>query len=159
MARKGGGAIIGPENALGMSPVVGVSGRTTTNEQTVVKCKTCDINLGQKDIRYSQEEIEQQFCDDLKPADRDSGSQIAGEDESQHHGVCARQYPPRCGLGGRASPTIPVVTVLVPGAVPVQPRPEPLMQVVERHLGRHLSQGNSEGRFGSVGGTSVLQTE
>ena len=55
---KGGGAIIGPENALGMSPVVGVGGRTTTNEQTVVKCKVCDINLGQKDIRYSQEEID-----------------------------------------------------------------------------------------------------
>jgi len=54
----GGGAIIGPENDLGFSPVVGVGGRTTTNEQTVVKCKVCDINLGQKDIRYSQEEIE-----------------------------------------------------------------------------------------------------
>jgi len=55
---SGGGAIIGPENDLGFSPVVGVGGRTTTNEQTVVKCKVCDINLGQKDIRYSQEEIE-----------------------------------------------------------------------------------------------------
>ena len=54
----GGGAIIGPENDLGFSPVVGVGGRTTTNEQTVVKCKVCDINLGQKDIRYSQEEID-----------------------------------------------------------------------------------------------------
>ena len=37
---KGGGAIIGPENDLGFSPVVGVGGRTTTSEQTVVKCKT-----------------------------------------------------------------------------------------------------------------------
>ena len=55
---KGGGAIIGPENDLSFSPVVGVGGRTTTNEQTVVKCKVCDINLGQKDIRYSQEEID-----------------------------------------------------------------------------------------------------
>ena len=55
---SGGGAIIGPENDLGFSPVVGVGGRTTTNEQTVVKCKVCDINLGQKDIRYSQEETE-----------------------------------------------------------------------------------------------------
>ncbi|MBT5715393.1 MAG: hypothetical protein HOI70_00610, partial [Opitutae bacterium] len=55
---SGGGAIIGPENDLGFSPVVGVGGRTTTNEQTVVKCKVCDINLGQKDIHYSQEEIE-----------------------------------------------------------------------------------------------------
>ena len=53
---SGGGAIIGPENDLGFSPVVGVGGRTTTNEQTVVKCKTCDINLGQKDIKYTQEE-------------------------------------------------------------------------------------------------------
>jgi hypothetical protein len=56
---KGGGAIIGPENDLGFSPVVGVGGKTTVDEQTVVKCKTCDINLGQKDIRYSKEELEQ----------------------------------------------------------------------------------------------------
>ena len=55
----GGGAIIGPENDLGFSPVVGVGGKTTVDEQTVVKCKTCDINLGQKDIRYSKEELEQ----------------------------------------------------------------------------------------------------
>ena len=55
---SGGGAIIGPENDLGFSPVVGVGGRTTTNEQTVVKCKTCDIILGQKDFHYSQEEID-----------------------------------------------------------------------------------------------------
>ena len=55
---KGGGAIIGPENDLGFSPVVGVGGKTTVDEQTVVKCKTCDINLGQKDIRYSKEELE-----------------------------------------------------------------------------------------------------
>ena len=55
----GGGAIIGPENDLGFSPVVGVGGRTTTNEQTVVKCKVCDINLGQKDIRYAKQELEQ----------------------------------------------------------------------------------------------------
>ena len=54
---KGGGAIIGPENDLGFSPVVGVGGKTTVDEQTVVKCKTCDINLGQKDIRYSKEEL------------------------------------------------------------------------------------------------------
>ena len=71
---KGGGAIIGPENALGMSPVVGVGGRTTTNEQTVVKCKTCDINLGQKDIRYSQEEIEQQLIQAHEK--RDSSKQV-----------------------------------------------------------------------------------
>jgi hypothetical protein len=54
---SGGGAIIGPENALGMSPVVGVGGRTTTNEQTVVKCKVCDINLGQKDIHLTAEDL------------------------------------------------------------------------------------------------------
>ena len=55
---KGGGAIIGPENDLGFSPVVGVGGRTTTNEQTVVKCKTCDINLGQKDRFLTNQEIQ-----------------------------------------------------------------------------------------------------
>ena len=54
---KGGGAIIAPENDMGFSPVVGVSGGSRTQEQTVVKCKTCDINLGQKDIRYSKEEL------------------------------------------------------------------------------------------------------
>ena len=55
---KGGGAIIGPENDLGFSPVVGVGGRTTTSEQTVVKCKACNILLGKKDFHYSQEEID-----------------------------------------------------------------------------------------------------
>ena len=55
---SGGGAIIGPENDLGFSPVVGVGGRTTTNEQTVVKCKVCDIILGYKDIKYTQKEKE-----------------------------------------------------------------------------------------------------
>jgi|TARA_B100001971_G_scaffold197997_1_gene207234 hypothetical protein len=54
---KGGGAIIGPENDLGFSPVVGVGGRTTTSEQTVVKCKTCDIILGEKDKQYSEVEM------------------------------------------------------------------------------------------------------
>jgi hypothetical protein len=55
---KGGGAIIGPENDMGFSPVVGVGGRTTTSEQTVVKCKTCDINLGEKDRHLTPDETE-----------------------------------------------------------------------------------------------------
>jgi hypothetical protein len=54
---KGGGAIIGPENDMGFSPVVGVGGRTTTSEQTVVKCKTCDIILGQKDRHLTADEM------------------------------------------------------------------------------------------------------
>jgi ankyrin repeat protein len=53
---KGGGAIIGPENDMGFSPVVGVGGRTTTSEQTVVKCKSCDIILGQKDYYLTRAE-------------------------------------------------------------------------------------------------------
>ena len=55
---KGGGAIIGPENDLGFSPVVGTGGSKTIDQVTVVKCKKCDIILGDKDIRYSQEEID-----------------------------------------------------------------------------------------------------
>ena len=53
----GGGAIIGPENALGMSPVIKTGGKKTIDQVTVVKCKKCDIILGDKDVHYSQEEI------------------------------------------------------------------------------------------------------
>ena len=60
---KGGGAIIGPENELGFSPVVGVGGRTTTSEQTVVKCKTCNIILGEKDRHLTPDETEQRAKD------------------------------------------------------------------------------------------------
>ena len=56
-----GGAIIGPENDLGFSPVVGVGGKSTVNEQTVVKCKTCDIILGQKDRFLTNQEIEKKY--------------------------------------------------------------------------------------------------
>ena len=52
----GGGAIIGPENDLGYSPVVGVRGKSATSEQTVTKCKSCDIILGRKDYFYSPDE-------------------------------------------------------------------------------------------------------
>ena len=55
----GGGAIIGPENDLGFSPVVGTGGSKTIDQVTVVKCKKCDIILGDKDIQYSADEIAQ----------------------------------------------------------------------------------------------------
>ena len=54
----GGGAIIGPENDLGFSPVMKTGGKKTIDQVTVVKCKKCDIILGDKDIHYSQEEID-----------------------------------------------------------------------------------------------------
>ena len=56
---RGGGAIIGPENDMGFSPVVGVSGGSRAQEQTVVKCKTCDIILGEKDRHLTPDETEQ----------------------------------------------------------------------------------------------------
>ena len=55
---SGGGAVIGPENALGMSPVIKTGGKKTIDQVTVVKCKKCDIILGDKDVHYSQEEID-----------------------------------------------------------------------------------------------------
>ena len=55
---SGGGAIIGPENALGMSPVIKTGGKKTIDQVTVVKCKDCNIILGDKDVHYSQEEID-----------------------------------------------------------------------------------------------------
>jgi hypothetical protein len=54
---SGGGAIIGPENDLGFSPVVGTGGSKTIDQVTVVKCKKCDIILGDKDVQYTQEEF------------------------------------------------------------------------------------------------------
>ena len=54
----GGGAIIGPENALGISPVIKTGGKKTIDQVTVVKCKPCDILLGDKDLKYTQEEID-----------------------------------------------------------------------------------------------------
>ena len=53
---KGGGAIIGPENDLGFSPVVGTAGSKTIDQVTVVKCKACDIILGNKDLHLTAEE-------------------------------------------------------------------------------------------------------
>ena len=52
----GGGAIIGPENDLGFSPVVGAGGSKKIDQVTVVKCKKCDIILGDKDLQYSENE-------------------------------------------------------------------------------------------------------
>ena len=57
---KRGGTFVGSENDLGFSPVVGTGGESTTNEQTVVKCKTCDIILGQKDFHLTAEDIRKQ---------------------------------------------------------------------------------------------------
>jgi|TARA_B100001971_G_scaffold197997_1_gene207233 hypothetical protein len=54
---KGGGAIIGPENALGMSPVIKTGGKKTIDQVTVVKCKKCDILLGDKDLHLTPEEL------------------------------------------------------------------------------------------------------
>ena len=56
---KRGSTFVGPENDLGFSPVVSTGGSKTVNQVTVVKCKKCDIILGDKDIYYSQEEIDQ----------------------------------------------------------------------------------------------------
>ena len=53
---KGGGAIIGPENDLGFSPVMKTGGKKTIDQVTVVKCKKCDIILGDKDLQYSENE-------------------------------------------------------------------------------------------------------
>ena len=61
---SGGGAIIGPENALGMSPVIKTGGKKTIDQVTVVKCKKCDIILGDKDIYYSQEEIDRSIAEE-----------------------------------------------------------------------------------------------
>ena len=52
----GGGAIIGPENALGMLPMIKTGGRKTIDQVTIVKCKACDIILGDKDVRYTESE-------------------------------------------------------------------------------------------------------
>jgi hypothetical protein len=54
---KGGGAIIGPENDLGFSPVMNTGGKKTIDQVTVVKCKSCDIILGDKDLHLTAEEV------------------------------------------------------------------------------------------------------
>ena len=71
---SGGGAIIGPENDLGFSPVVGVGGKSTVNEQTVVKCKTCDIILGQKDRFLTNQEIEKIRTDEKEAKELEEAS-------------------------------------------------------------------------------------
>ena len=55
----GGGAIIGPENDLGFSPVMKTGGKKTIDQVTVVKCKKCDIILGDKDVHLTVEEMEE----------------------------------------------------------------------------------------------------
>ena len=53
--------IAGPENDLGMTPVmrVGGSSRTEHKQLTVQKCRDCDILLGDKDLRYTDDELKQ----------------------------------------------------------------------------------------------------
>ena len=60
---KVGGAIIGPENDLGFSPVVGVGGGTSVSEETVVKCKKCDCLLGEKDLWLTETEVRSRELD------------------------------------------------------------------------------------------------
>ena len=50
--------VAGPENALGMTPVmrVGGSSRTEHKELTVLKCRMCDCLLGEKDAVYTKKE-------------------------------------------------------------------------------------------------------
>ena len=55
---KGGSTFVGPENDLGFSPVMKTGGKKTIDQVTVVKCKKCDIILGDKDLKYTQEEID-----------------------------------------------------------------------------------------------------
>jgi len=55
---KTGHMIAGPENALGMTPVMNVGGssRTEHKEMSVQKCRKCDCLLGEKDSYYTEEE-------------------------------------------------------------------------------------------------------
>ena len=53
---KGGSTFVGPENDLGFSPVMKTGGKKTIDQVTVVKCKKCDIILGDKDVRYTEAE-------------------------------------------------------------------------------------------------------
>ena len=50
--------VAGPENALGMTPVmrVGGSSRTEHKELSVQKCRKCDCLLGEKDAVYTKKE-------------------------------------------------------------------------------------------------------
>ena len=71
---SGGGAIIGPENDLGFSPVMKTGGKKTIDQVTVVKCKKCDIILGDKDVHYSQEEIDRAKAEEeerIKKSEKD----------------------------------------------------------------------------------------
>ena len=58
---KSGHMIAGPENGLGLTPVMRVGGsrRTEHNQLTVQKCRDCDILLGDKDLRNTDDELKQ----------------------------------------------------------------------------------------------------
>ena len=65
-----GGAIIGPENDLGFSPVMKTGGKKTIDQVTVVKCKKCDIILGDKDLKYTEEEIDRAKAKETEEEER-----------------------------------------------------------------------------------------
>ena len=57
---SGGSAITGPVNDLGFSPVMKTGGKKTIDQVTVVKCKKCDIILGDKDLHLTSEDVAKQ---------------------------------------------------------------------------------------------------
>ncbi len=75
---KSGHMIAGPENGLGMTPVmrVGGSSRTEHKQLTVQKCRDCDILLGDKDLRYTDDELKQLEVLQEKMEEEDSSANI-----------------------------------------------------------------------------------
>ena len=65
---KSGHMIAGPENHLGMTPVmrVGGSSRTEHKELTVRKCRSCDTLLGDKDLHYTKDERLQMRLEEVR---------------------------------------------------------------------------------------------
>ena len=65
---KSGHMIAGPENHLGMTPVmrVGGSSRTEHKQLTVQKCRSCNILLGDKDLHYTKDERLQMRLEEVR---------------------------------------------------------------------------------------------
>ena len=65
---KSGHMIAGPENHLGMTPVmrVGGSSRTEHKQLTVQKCRSCDTLLGDKDLHYTKDERLQMKLEEVR---------------------------------------------------------------------------------------------
>ena len=65
---KSGHMIAGPENGLGMTPVmrVGGSSRTEHKQLTVQKCRDCDTLLGDKDLHYTKDERLQMKLEEVR---------------------------------------------------------------------------------------------